>query len=151
MPNVGHFLICNIFSSSCVQYFTKSFDPIKDGLEEFCRLPQEDFNTCDSIVGWELFTVSEPLSSGLGPLQFPGRFISPYLNVLADSPVLFILGSAAAVERTFPAANQIARLVNSGCTLPTSALTALLNAKTGAPIANFPATVVCLEYPSIDR
>ena len=25
--HVGHFLICNIFSSSCVQYFTKSFDP----------------------------------------------------------------------------------------------------------------------------
>ncbi|KIM79140.1 hypothetical protein PILCRDRAFT_10564 [Piloderma croceum F 1598] len=47
--------------------------------------------------------------------------------------------------------NQIARLVNSGCTLPTSALTALLNAKTGAPIANFPATVANIQALTDDN
>jgi hypothetical protein len=73
---------------------------IKDKLEEFRRLLQQDFDTCDPIPLWA--GRCEPLSSGPGLLQFPGKFISPCLNVFAESPVLFIQGSAAAVECIFP-------------------------------------------------
>ena len=41
--------------------------------------------------------------------------------------------------------NQILRLVNSACTLPTSPLTPLVNAATGDPIAQFPATVAVIN------
>jgi len=41
--------------------------------------------------------------------------------------------------------SQISRLVNSACTLPTSPLTPLVNAATGNPIAQFPATVAVIN------
>jgi hypothetical protein len=44
--------------------------------------------------------------------------------------------------------NQISRLVNSACTLPTSPLTPLVNAETGNPIDQFPATVAVINAMS---
>ncbi len=41
--------------------------------------------------------------------------------------------------------NQIARLVNSACTLPTAALTPLVNSKTGDHIAQFPVNVAVIN------
>jgi hypothetical protein len=41
--------------------------------------------------------------------------------------------------------NQIARLVNSACTLPTAALTPLVNSKTGDRIAQFPDNVAVIN------
>jgi hypothetical protein len=82
--------------------YNQHLSAIKDKLKEFYRLPQEDFDTCDPILLWA--GCCEPLSSGPGLLQLPGKFISPCLNVLAESPVLFIQGLAAAVEHISPAA-----------------------------------------------
>lgn len=41
--------------------------------------------------------------------------------------------------------NQIARLVNSACTQPTSPLTPLINSVNGNPIHQFPATVAVID------
>lgn len=47
--------------------------------------------------------------------------------------------------RIYSDRNQVARLVNSACTLPATALTPLVNSKTGNHIAQFPENVAVIN------
>jgi hypothetical protein len=75
---------------------------MKDELEEFYKLPQEDFNTCDPIQWWAGHRSQFPYLSHLARdiLAIPGMFISPYLKYLANH-LLMVQGSAVAVEHIF--------------------------------------------------
>jgi hypothetical protein len=71
-----------------------------DELEEFYRLSQEDFDTCDPIRWWAGRSWQFPNFSRLARDIFaiPGKFIFHLLNLFADC---FLVGSAVAVERIF--------------------------------------------------
>jgi hypothetical protein len=56
---------------------------VKDELEKFYKLPQEDFDTCDPIQWWSGHHSQFPNLSHLAQdiLVIPGEFTSTYLNL----------------------------------------------------------------------
>jgi hypothetical protein len=75
---------------------------MNDELEEFYRLPQEDFDTCDPIRWWAGRRSQFPNLSRLARdiLAIPGKFMLNFSN-LSKFAHRFLVGSAVAVERIF--------------------------------------------------
>ena len=73
---------------------------MKDELEEFYKLPQEDFDTCDPIQWWSGCCSQFPNLSHLEK-DIPGEFTSSYLNLPTNYVAILLPGSAVAVEHIF--------------------------------------------------
>ena len=84
-------------------WYKKHPSTLKDKLEEFYKLPQEDFNTCDPIQWWSGRRSQFPNLSRLARdiLAMPGEFTSTHLDLLTNYLAILLQGSAVAVERIF--------------------------------------------------
>ena len=83
--------------------YKKRPSTLKDELEEFYKLPQEDFDTCDPIQWWSGRRSQFPNLSRLARdiLAMPGEFTSTHLDLLTNYLAILLQGSAVAVERIF--------------------------------------------------
>ena len=83
--------------------YKKRPSPVKDELEEFYKLPQGDFDTCDPIQWWSGCCSQFPNLSHLAKdiLVIPAEFTSSYLNLLTNYVVILLPGSPVAVEHIF--------------------------------------------------
>ena len=85
--------------NSTAQY-KKCPSAVKDELEEFYKLPQEDFDTCNPIQWWSVCCSQFPNLSYLEK-DIPGEFTSSYLNLPTNYVAILLPGSAVAVEHIF--------------------------------------------------
>ena len=84
-------------------WYKKCPSTLKDKFEEFYKLPQEDFDTCDPIQWWSGRRSQFPNLSRLAQdiLAMPGEFTSTHLDLPTNYLAILLQGSAVAVERIF--------------------------------------------------
>jgi len=138
-PHLLHNDLCLLFSAwhynQTCRFWTKLHCPLPMSLQNFLiflpLLREMQFWMRSMILEIALINVSTPVLIG-----WLSEFKLRELLVNLICHLIVIMYS----DR-----NQISRLVNSACTLPTSPLTPLVNAATGNPIAQFPATVAVIN------
>ena len=83
--------------------YKKHPSTVKDGLEEFYKLLQEDFDTCDPIQWWSGRCSQFPNLSRLAweILAMPGEFTSTHLDLPTNYLAILLQGSAVAIECIF--------------------------------------------------